>query len=162
MNYKMKADGLSVLLCAWAWKSESCSSQTRNCTQIRHTQLPVYIFLLPPIATWSCCARAWLASEGNAQGGVGYREGMCVTDPGPLFLSPCSRKPQVTQARMELVSHVPCLCHMSFLSFSLASNFPLPLTSQPQQTYFTLKPQSRHRIPINLITWSKPEWYIFC
>lgn len=62
--------------CAWASKFESCLSQTRNWTQISHPQLPVLVLLLFPIATWSYCARAWLASAGNAEGWG--REKECV------------------------------------------------------------------------------------
>lgn len=60
----------------------------------------------------------------------------------------------MTQGRTELINRV--LCHMSFFSFPLASNFPLPLTSQPQQTCFTLEFQTDHRIGVNLMTLSKP------
>ena len=60
----------------------------------------------------------------------------------------------MTQGRTGLINRV--LCHMSFFSFPLASNFPLPRTSQPQQTCFTLKFQTDHRIGVNLMTLSKP------
>ena len=50
----------------------------------RHTNLgSTPLFLL--FVTWSYYVRAWLDSEGNAEGGVGCREGMWMTDSQPII-----------------------------------------------------------------------------
>ena len=80
-----------------------------------------------------------------------------MTDSQPIIpFARYSLRPQMTQGRTGLISHVLCLCHMSFFPYSLASNLPLPLTSSPQQTCFSLKFQSGHRIGVNLMTLSEP------
>lgn len=74
---------------------------------------------------------------------------MLMTGSQPIIPSLCPGRPQVTRGRT--VSHVLGLCHRSFLPFPHASNFPLPLISQPQQTGFALKLQSCDRIGVNFM-----------
>ena len=124
----------------------------------RHTNLgstPLFLRFV----TWSSGVRAWLDSEGNAEGGVGYREGMWMIDSQPII--PFLLHREATHDMRKNWTHESC--SLSYvLPFSLASNFPLPLTSQPQQTCFALKFQTDHRIGVSLMTLRKPMWCIFC
>ena len=83
----------------------------------RHTNLgSTPLFLL--FVTWSYYVRAWLDSEGNAEGGVGCREGMWMTDSQPII--------PFLLHREELDSLIVffVICPSSFFPLLLTSLFP--------------------------------------
>lgn len=124
---------------------------------IRHMNLGAAMLFLP-LSHEAVGSGPGLILKAMLQEGWGRKKECGWWIPSPLFLFWWSGRPQMTPGRTWLISHVPHLCQMPFLPFSLASNSPPPsLPNHSKHVLLWISVRSQ-----DCCEPDDSEWCIFC